>query len=156
MKRDNSYLIGNKFAVGQPANSSAFKSGSVPWNKGLRGWSPEGSKPTQFQIGSKPPNWCPVGTVKEFLDKNGSRRRKIKVSSTGVQASDWKMYTVWLWEKEKGEIPKGLIVHHLDGNSMNDQISNYGLVTRSAHMKAHELDLKTARRVARAKKNDSL
>ena len=37
MHRDNSYLIGNKFAKGHRANKTSFKKGMIPWNKGTRG-----------------------------------------------------------------------------------------------------------------------
>lgn len=46
-------------------------------------------------------------------------------------------YARWLWEKEHGEIPKGYIIHHKDGESLNDVIDNYELVNYSQHRNLH-------------------
>ena len=43
----------------------------------------------------------------------------------------------WVWMNEKGKIPKGLDVHHIDGDKENNEISNLELVTRSEHQKRH-------------------
>lgn len=37
MNRDNTYLIGNKFSVGNGANNTSFKKGFIPWNKNKKG-----------------------------------------------------------------------------------------------------------------------
>ena len=39
------------------------------------------------------------------------------------------------------EIPKGFIIHHIDKNSLNDVISNLALLTRTAHINIHRIDL---------------
>jgi hypothetical protein len=43
----------------------------------------------------------------------------------------------WVWINEKGAIPKGLDVHHIDGDKDNNDISNLELMTRSDHQKKH-------------------
>lgn len=43
----------------------------------------------------------------------------------------------WVWMNERGEIPKGLDVHHIDGDKDNNRIENLDLITRSDHQKLH-------------------
>lgn len=45
---------------------------------------------------------------------------------------------VYVWEKEKGELPCGYDVHHKDCDKNNNDISNLILLTRSEHKKTHE------------------
>ena len=140
MSRDNSYLVGNKFAAGAGPNQTSFKPGIVPWNKGLKGWSPPGSRATQFKKGVPTGKAMPEGSITIRADKNGKRRRFIK---TGGR---WLIYATWLWESSRGKIPPGLMVHHLDHDSLNDALSNYGLVTRSQHINEHRSELLDARK----------
>lgn len=43
----------------------------------------------------------------------------------------------FIWMCEKGDIPEGYDVHHLDHNKFNNDISNLTLLTRSEHIKQH-------------------
>jgi hypothetical protein len=43
----------------------------------------------------------------------------------------------YLWEKENGKIPEGHIIHHIDGNKLNNNLSNLKLMSRSEHSKLH-------------------
>ena len=41
------------------------------------------------------------------------------------------------WKKYHGEIPKGFIIHHKDGNKVNWDINNLELLSRSDHVNEH-------------------
>ena len=146
MNRDYTYLIGNKFALGAKPNSGSFKKGLVPWNKGLKGI--HLSPSTQFKKGQKGIHWKPVGSVSIRNDKNGTPRRHIKVEEPNI----WKYYAVYVWEKKNGPIKRGLILHHIDHDSLNDDIKNLCLLTRAGHINAHRKEIAEAARKS-AKKN---
>lgn len=143
MHRDNTYLIGNQFAKGAKPNKTAFRKGSVPWNKGIHRPTSEKSLRTCFKKGGVSPRTVPVGTVTIRVDKNGKQRRWIKTSEIKPR---WTIYAQWLWIKHHGAIPLGLMVHHMDHDTLNDALSNYCLVTRSQHINHHRSELQAAKK----------
>lgn len=42
------------------------------------------------------------------------------------------------WRKHNGEIPKGYVIHHKDGNKLNWDIHNLELLSRSEHIREHK------------------
>ena len=136
MSRDNSYLIGNKFAEGSNPNKTAFKVGHVPWNKGKKGL--RLSPTTEFKKGQRGIKWVQVGTKTIRTDKGGKQRRWIKVSEPNI----WIEYAKFVWIQNNGAISKGYVIHHIDKNTLNDDISNLALVSRKAHINIHRVDLR--------------
>jgi hypothetical protein len=64
------------------------------------------------------------------------------------QSSDRNYYKGWvdkqkislhryLWQKYNGDIPSGFVIHHMDGNFDNNELSNYELISRSEHQSLH-------------------
>lgn len=47
-----------------------------------------------------------------------------------------------IWESNFGKIPKGMVIHHIDGNTKNNSIENLRLMTQSDHLKLHHSELK--------------
>ena len=47
----------------------------------------------------------------------------------------------YIWEKHNGEIPKGMHIHHIDGNTTNNHISNLKLVSPKEHNKEHYAEM---------------
>ncbi len=133
MKRDNNYLIGNEFAKGQNPNESSFKKGNRPWNKDKKGL--HLSPATEFKKGHKSHNRKPVGTITQRIDKNNKIRNWIKISEPNI----WTEYAKYVWIKNNGNIPTGLVTHHIDENTLNDDITNLKTLTRAAHMKVHKI-----------------
>ncbi len=42
-----------------------------------------------------------------------------------------------IWKHHKGSIPKGMVVHHVDHNPLNNDISNLALMTKQEHSIEH-------------------
>ncbi len=59
-----------------------------------------------------------------------TKRRK-----NGKAASCLKHVKVWILEK--GEVPKGYVIHHINGNKKDNRIENLQCVTRSEHTIIH-------------------
>lgn len=43
----------------------------------------------------------------------------------------------FIWEKHNGPIPKGMHIHHIDGNKLNNEIENLQMVDSLTHAKIH-------------------
>lgn len=41
----------------------------------------------------------------------------------------------YVWEKHNGRVPKGYVIHHIDGNCQNNNISNLECITQEQHTK---------------------
>ena len=87
----------------------------------------------------------PIGTVviRREADAQGRYRyiRYIKVKMNGLPQRRWMQYSRWWWEKNRSPIPKGQMVLHKDGLTLNDDPSN--LVLGGPGMKlvlAHQRD----------------
>lgn len=54
----------------------------------------------------------------------------------------------WVWINHHGAIPKGMDIHHKDGDKSNNEIENLEMLSRSDHLKRHweDPDLKSERR----------
>lgn len=46
----------------------------------------------------------------------------------------------YIWEKEKGIIPNGYHIHHIDGNKNNNDINNLDCISAKEHLKKHGYD----------------
>ena len=134
----NDHKIGNKWRSGKtPTNS--FKKGHTPWNKDLKGT--HFSPATEYKKGRTSEKWMPVGTTTIRTDKNGAKRAFIKVGEPNV----WKLRAVIVWESHNGPVPKGMVVHHRDHDSLNDDIMNLASVTRREHINIHRQDLRQSK-----------
>ena len=108
-----------------------FKKGLVPWNKGRKGI--HLSPASEFKKGSVPANCKGLGTVTIRNDK-GSLSRFIAVAGPTPQRHKWIPYAIYLWEKENGPVPAGFLVRHMDGDRLNDDLSNLKIVDRREHI----------------------
>lgn len=68
----------------------------------------------------------------QFIYTTGRGRYKRKnVNGKNVQ------YSRYVWEKHFGKIPKGMIIHHIDKNKMNNKIENLAMMSYKAHNLLH-------------------
>jgi hypothetical protein len=93
-----------------------FKSGLVPWNKGMKGLQYEASKATQFKPGTMPHNTQPIGSHK--YDKDGTLLRKIS-DAKGNNSTRWRSVHELVWVEVNGPLPPKHIVIFKPGMRTN-------------------------------------
>lgn len=116
------------------SDSGRRASGSIPWNKGLRGFNPDGgNRETQFKVGSIPPNHTPVGTTR--IDHEGYVYIKVE---EGLHK--YRLLHREIWKKHHGEYPpKSMAIIFKDGNKQNCSIENLELLTRKQLMERNSV-----------------
>lgn len=106
--------------------------------------SPKGARvspATEFKPGTVPKNKLPVSSVTFRDDKAGTPRAWVKVAEPSV----WRPRAIVVWETTHGPLPRGLVVHHVDRDSLNDVTANLVALTPSEHATEHQHDLIAAR-----------
>lgn len=89
-----------------------FPKGSVPPNKGVKGWQSGGrSIETQFKKGQRPSTWKPIGSHR--INADGYLDRK--VSDTGYPPRDWVPVHRLLWIEANGPVPVGHLLRFKPG-----------------------------------------
>lgn len=119
-------------------NTSFFKKGSRPWNKGKY---VRNSPSSEFKKGIIPTNKVTVGTERIRVDHRNRQARKrawVKVSEPNV----WQQRARHVWSQCYGDIPRGYVIHHKDRNSLNDTIDNLEALTKAEHINEHRHELK--------------
>ena len=98
-----------------------YKKGSVPWNKGKKGYM--GANKTSFKKGHKPKNWRTVGS--ERIDTEGYTLIKI------AEPKKWALKHRIIWEEfHKKKVPRGSVIIFADGDKTNFNIENLICVSR--------------------------
>ena len=72
-----------------------------------------------------------IGCVRirtRYYTASGQQEKRAFVK---IGQNKWVQRNRYVWEQHFGKIPKGMFVIHLDGNFLNDDIGNLGLVTKS-------------------------
>ena len=111
-----------------------FQEGIVPWNKGTKGVMKANTG--SFKPGRDNGRQLPVGAIRVRTDKTGRRRAWVKLRDTR-HPSDWELWAVVVWRKANGELPTDHLVHHRDGNALNDRLDNLQAVSRAEHLAIH-------------------
>ena len=130
MNRDNEYLVGNQHAAGSGPNRTSFKKGLVPWNKDLKGI--HLSPATEFKKGQKSLRRMPEGTITQRKHKGDGFRNWIKIGD-----HCWVEFAKSIWQLQHGAIIPGDVIHHMDGDSLNDHLDNLIAMPRADHPTFH-------------------
>jgi hypothetical protein len=98
---------------------------------------------TEFKPGQPAHNKANVGAVKIRRDANSKLMRAwVKTAEPNV----WMKRAIVVWERHNGPLKKGLVVHHRNGDSLNDHPSNLQAVTRKQHADIHRAQMFAARK----------
>lgn len=128
-------------------NAGTFPVGLEPWNKNLKGI--HMSPATEFKKGVNSNPYVPIGTVRIRYRHNRKTgpRAWIKVADP----NKWRERALVVWESKHGPIPRGLILHHQNRDSLDDELGNLALLSRAQHLDEHRHEFrKRARSVESA------
>lgn len=113
----------DKVRQARKANGQWAK-GSIPWNKGLKGYCPGGEE-FRFKKGHIP--WHTREIYSERLDKDDYVLIKLD------DRNKWKRKHIWIWEKEHGKVPEGHIIIFRDNDKYNFDINNLKCISRAVN-----------------------
>ena len=120
---------GKRFKI-RTGRTGQYEKGHVPANKGTHPPTVGRMAETQFKKGQVSQNHLPVGSVRVRRSYKG---KKPYVWEKVAEPNKWRMKHVLEWERHNGPVPKGKIVVFADGDTLNTDISNLLLVSRSQH-----------------------
>ena len=88
-----------------------------------------------------------IVTRRGFDNGRDVEDRWIKVSDTGRSQDRWRPYARWVWEQNKGPIPEGKSVMHINGDRLDDRIENLMIGGAADRMRlAHQNDPEMSKR----------
>ena len=128
-KRFNKSLTSNQVAGYIKRNGlntgtdGRLKKGQTAHNKGIKGWYAKGMERNWFKKGNIPQKYKPVGS--ERISKDGYIEIKVK------DPNKWQAKHRYVWEKENGEIPKGMLLIFKDNNKLNIDLDNLMLISKA-------------------------
>ena len=96
---------------------------------------------TEFKKGQEPKNKLPIGSVTIRQHKGDSKRAWVKVR----EPNEWMARAQFVWLEHGGNIPNGFVIHHIDEDTLNDDIKNLSLVSRGWHINHHRENLQSAK-----------
>jgi len=110
---------------------------------------PEKYQGKKFEKGHK----TNVGRKRNFTKKHRENISKARNNGGYISGDGYKIisilgikmpehHLVWLRHNQLHRIPKGCVIHHCDGNKLNNDISNLQLMTRGFHIKLHNASRK--------------
>lgn len=92
----------------------------------------------KFKITHKANEACRRKGLEKFRNNPTFKIGKRGYKLIYIPKIGWKKYHHYKWEKHYGKIQKGEIIHHIDGNPLNNKLSNLiKLSSQSDHLKLH-------------------
>ena len=92
------------------------------------------SPATEFKKGHVPATAKPLGSIEIRNDKCGKQFRWIATPGKSPVCHKWIPYARYVYEQNYCQVPAGLFVVHLDGDTMNDEPSNLKAVDNAGHL----------------------
>ncbi|MGA1979494.1 MAG: HNH endonuclease [Sedimentisphaerales bacterium] len=92
------------------------------------------SPATEFKKGHLPANHKELGTITIHKSERDRPYRMIAVAGPTPNRHKWIPYAQYVWEKIHGPLPKGCLVVHTDGDSMNDNPENLEATDRKGNL----------------------
>lgn len=129
------YLKKNGFTIPsdllkQFIDAGRIKPGSIPPNKGRKGYCAPGSEKGWFKKGQQPKNTLYDGAITLRADT----RTKIIYKYIRLAKSRWEPYHTYLWKKKYGKVKKGHVIIFKDGNTGNCKLKNLKQISRRDNM----------------------
>ncbi len=150
--------------TGETGRASRFPPGHVPWNAGKHYVAGGRSAQTRFRPGNVSARWDPQVYCVGALRVNSDGGLDIKLRPGG---RSWVAMSRWVWESERGPIPRGQLVRAINGDPHDARIENLRLASRREVMRensfwnyprplAEVIQLRAAliRKLKRRKKNE--
>ena len=116
-----------------------FSKGSTPWNKGVMGV--HHSPATEFKPGHDSGRTVSVGTIRVRKTKGCVPRAFVKVAEPNI----WLLNAISVWMKHRGEVLPGMLIHHINGNALDDRPENLTMIDRAEHINVHRSQLLRAK-----------
>lgn len=96
----------------------------------------------RFLKGHKAPHHLPIGSINiRFIRQTGKERAYIKIGEPSI----WKVRARYMWEQRYGKIPRGMIIYHKDGDTLNDNVGNLELISRARHLEIYRTEFRNKR-----------
>ena len=117
-----------------------------------RKWQRRYPNKTTFQPGQDPGNRMRVGSVRIRTrhKRGGVRRAWVKVAEPNI----WRSRAVVEYEVAHGRIPKGMVVHHKNGDKLDDRPENLEVLSRADHLRTHRPTIEKQRIAALRSRQD--
>jgi hypothetical protein len=122
-------------------NNMRFKKGQTGFNKGkkqheyMSAEAIERCKKGQFKKGNIPPNTSKYGDGAITVRKTHG----VPYNFIRVSLGKWIQLAHFNWAQVNSEVPKDMVLRHIDGNTLNDDISNLELITLVENMRRNSI-----------------
>ena len=140
LRKSAAYLAGPwayRFRRGDhQGRATQFRPGQTPWNKGTHFVAGGRSAETRFKPGNVSKRWDPEIYIVGALRINCDGGLDIKLHD-GLRA--WYSMARWVWETERGPIPRGRVVRCRNGDAHDVRIANLRLAKRADVMRENTL-----------------
>lgn len=121
---------------GETGKATRFPPGHRPWNAGLHYVAGGRSAQTRFKPGAASPRWDPDIYCVGALRVNTNGVLDIKIAPGG---RSWVAMARYVWESERGPIPRGKLVRTISDDPHDTRIENLRLATRQELMTENTL-----------------